>query len=92
MVLARTDKSTVPFAHSVAVVRIVSGSFRAWWNSSNHPETRRHWRMAPSDVLSEVPPSGPSSHVAMLDIMSPLVAWSCSAGHSMHGIKPHLLG
>ena len=56
--LVPADKSILPFAHDAAVVRIVSGVFSAWWNTSNHREIQRRWRMASSDVLSAAPSVG----------------------------------
>ena len=76
--LARTHKSTTPFPHDAAVLRIVSGVVGAFQRYLARPPTRRRWRTAPSDVLSEAPPSGPSSHVATRDLMSPLVTPSCT--------------
>ena len=56
-----TEKMTTPFAHDAAVVRIVSGSFRAFQRRVDRRQTRRQWSTAPSDVLSQAPPSEPSS-------------------------------
>ena len=52
--------------------------FRAFRNRSNFRVAPRQSFTAASHVLSEVPPSGPSSHVAMEDIMSLVVTPSCT--------------
>ena len=76
--LARTHKSITSFPHDAAVLRIVSACSGAFQRYLARPPTRRRWRTAPSDVLSEAPPSGPSSHVVTRDLMSPLVTPSCT--------------
>ena len=78
VVLVRTPQSNFSFPHDVGVAWIVTGCSGAFRNTSIFRLAPRQWSTAPSDVLSEAPPSEPSSHVAMADIMSPLVTPSCT--------------
>ena len=78
--VAPTPQSNFSFAHGVAVARIVSGCSGAFQRCLARPPTRRRSRTARSNVLSEATQrhrrrSRPS-HVAMQDIMSPLIASS----------------
>ena len=60
--LVRTFCGETTHLPARAVVRIVSGVVRAFQRYLARPPTRRRWRTASSNVLSEAPPSEPSSH------------------------------
>ena len=59
VLLVTTEKRGTASRGGAAVARIVPGCDRAFQRYLARPPTRRRWRTAPSNLLSDAPPSDP---------------------------------